>query len=105
MADYVAELDLDAVEEVHLAGGDDEEGFYMDSHSTPTPEVVWAFAFEVLPRCRHLRAITFEYQESYFEDIGLAALTRELERMHVLAEACARDDVREAAPAEAADAR
>ena len=105
MADYVAELDLDAVEEVHLAGGDDEEGFYMDSHSTPTPEVVWALAFDVLPRCRHLRAITFEYQESYFEDIGLAALTRELERMHVLAEACARDDVPEAAQAEAADAR
>src|SRR6185312_11788750 len=93
MADYVAALDLDAVEEVHLAGGDDEEGFYMDSHSTPTPEAVWELAFDVLPRCRRLRAITFEYQESYFDDIGVAALTRELERMHVLADACARADV------------
>lgn len=90
MRDYLSALDLDAVVEVHLAGGDDEQGFYMDSHSTPTPEVVWQAAFDALPRCRHLRAITFEYQESYFEDIGLPALTRELERMHELADACAR---------------
>jgi hypothetical protein len=85
---YVASLDLDAVEEVHLAGGDDQEGFYMDSHSTLTPEFVWELAYEFLPRCRNLRAITFEYQESYSEDLGLRPLGEELERMHELAEAC-----------------
>ena len=87
---YLESLDLDAVEEVHLAGGDDQEGFYMDSHSTLTPEVVWELAHAYLPRCQNLRAITFEYQESYFEDLGLPALAGELERMHTLAEACAR---------------
>lgn len=85
---YLAELDPASVEEVHLAGGDVLHGFYMDSHATLTPEVVWELAFDWLPRCRNLRAITFEYQESYFEDIGLQGLARELERMHVLAEAC-----------------
>jgi uncharacterized protein (UPF0276 family) len=94
---YLESLDLDAVEEVHLAGGDDQEGFYMDSHSTLTPEVVWELAHAYLPRCQNLRAITFEYQESYFEDLGLPALAGELERMHALAEACA-------GVAEAADA-
>lgn len=88
-ATYLDTLDLDAVEEVHLAGGDDHEGFYMDSHSTLTPEVVWELAHAYLPRCRNLRAITFEYQESYFEDIGLPGLSAELERMHALADACA----------------
>jgi uncharacterized protein len=85
---YLDALDLDAVEEVHLAGGDDHEGFYMDSHSTVTPEAVWELAHAYLPRCPRLRAITFEYQESYFEDIGLAAITTELERMHRLADRC-----------------
>lgn len=85
---YLAELDPASVEEVHLAGGDELHGFYMDSHATLTPEVVWELAFDWLPRCPNLRAITFEYQESYFEDIGLQGLARELERMHVLAEAC-----------------
>lgn len=85
---YIAELNLAAVEEVHLAGGDNAAGFYMDSHSTLTPEVVWDMAYATLPRCPNLRAITFEYQESYFEDLGLPALAAELERMHRLADAC-----------------
>jgi uncharacterized protein len=86
--EYLTELDLAAVEEVHLAGGDEAGGFYMDSHSTLTPEVVWEMAYATLPRCPNLRAITFEYQESSFEDLGLPALAAELERMHLLADAC-----------------
>jgi uncharacterized protein len=85
---YLDALDLDAVEEVHLAGGDDAEGFYMDSHSTLTPDYVWELAYAYLPRCANLRAITFEYQESYFDELGLPALAAELERMHALADAC-----------------
>lgn len=85
---YLDALDLSAVEEVHLAGGDDDGGFYMDSHSTLTPEEVWEWAHVYLPRCPNLRVITFEYQESYFEDLGLAGITKELERMHELADAC-----------------
>lgn len=88
-ARYLDLLDLNAVEEVHLAGGDDSLGFYADSHSTLTPGVVWDWAYTVLPHCRRLRAITFEYQESYFDRIGVRALATELERMHALAEACA----------------
>ena len=87
-AAYLDALDLDGVEEVHLAGGDDHEGFYMDSHSTVTPGVVWELAYEYLPRCRNLKAITFEYQESYFDDLGLPTLAAELERIGALAEAC-----------------
>ena len=86
--EYLTGLDLSAVEEVHLAGGDEADGFYMDSHSTLTPEMVWEMAYATLPHCPNLRSITFEYQESYFEDLGLPALAAELERMHLLADAC-----------------
>jgi uncharacterized protein (UPF0276 family) len=89
---YLERLDPDSVGEVHLAGGDYLDGFYMDSHSTVTPYEVWELAYDYLPRCRNLRAITFEYQESYFEDIGLAGIARELERIHDLAGACAGRD-------------
>jgi uncharacterized protein len=58
-----------------------------------TPDVVWELAYEYLPRCRNLKAITFEYQESYFEDLGLPTLAAELERIHVLAEACGQKEV------------
>jgi uncharacterized protein (UPF0276 family) len=85
---YLDTLDLDSVEEVHLAGGDEFNGFYMDSHATVTPPPVWELARAYLPRCRRLRAITFEYQESYFEVLGLAALSRELELIHELVDTC-----------------
>jgi uncharacterized protein len=85
---YLARLDPTAVEEVHLAGGEDLNGFYTDSHSHLTPEEVWEQAYEYLPRCPNLRAITFEYQESYYENIGLDGVIAELERMHHLAECC-----------------
>ncbi len=87
-AAYLDALDLDSVEEVHLAGGDEFGGFYMDSHATLTPPPVWELARAYLPRCRRLRAVTFEYQESYFEVLGLPALCRELELMHELVETC-----------------
>jgi len=86
---YLDELDPDAVLEIHLGGGDDFAGFYMDSHSSLTPAEVWDHAFAYAPRFRRLRAITFEFQETYYEDLGDAGLIGELERMHELAAACA----------------
>jgi uncharacterized protein (UPF0276 family) len=86
--EYLAALDPDAVEEIHLAGGDDFAGFYMDSHSSRTPPDVWRLAFDHAARFPKLRAITFEFQETYFDSIGLEGLVEELERMHELARSC-----------------
>jgi len=89
--DYLEELDPDAVEEIHLAGGDEFAGFYMDSHSGATPPEVWHYAFDNVPRFRRLRAITFEFQETYYERLGPGPLVAELTRMHELAACCHRE--------------
>jgi uncharacterized protein (UPF0276 family) len=89
MEHYLARLNPEAVEEVHLAGGEELFGTYTDSHSRLTPEAVWAMARSFLPCCPNLRAITFEYNETYFEFIGSQGVRAELERMHRLAETCA----------------
>ena len=81
---YIDALDPDAVMEIHLGGGDDFAGFYMDSHSGLTPLDVWRYAYDNIARFRNLRAVTFEFQETYFDDIGADALIEELERMHDL---------------------
>jgi hypothetical protein len=62
----------------------------MDSHSGFTPPEVWQVAFEHVPRFKRLRAITFEFQETYYERMGAKAVVRELERMHELAASCVR---------------
>jgi uncharacterized protein (UPF0276 family) len=85
---YLAGLDPLAVEEVHLAGGELLNGFYVDSHSRLTPEEVWRVAADYLPACTNLKAITFEYNDSNYDEIGLSGICGELERMHALADAC-----------------
>jgi len=103
-SDYMDELDSDAVVEIHLAGGDDFAGFYMDSHSGLTPPEVWRWAFDYAPRFKRLRAITFEFQETYYERIGPEALVDELKRMHELAASCTvRQDSGPESPLEAAE--
>ena len=84
--DYLEQINPDAVVEIHMAGGDELAGFYTDSHSRVTPPEVWEYVNEFVPRFRHLRGITFEFQESYFPVLGLAGIIGELERLHELAE-------------------
>jgi len=88
--EYIAMLNPDAVGEIHLGGGDEFAGFYMDSHSSLTPDEVWRIAFEHAPHFPNLRAITYEFQETYYNQIGADALVEELGRMHELAAACAK---------------
>jgi uncharacterized protein len=87
--DYLEQLDPACVEEIHIAGGDELAGFYTDSHSGLTPAEVWEWAYEFGPRFGNLRAIVFEFHESYFPKLGLQGIAGELERMHELAAALA----------------
>jgi uncharacterized protein (UPF0276 family) len=83
--EYIEALNPDCVKELHLAGGDELAGFYTDSHSQPSPEEVWELAALCARRFRNVRALVFEFHESYFERIGVSRLLRELERLHALA--------------------
>ena len=89
MERYLERLNPEAVVEVHLAGGEELFGVYSDSHSRLTPEAVWSMAHSFLPSCPNLRAISFEYNDSYFDLIGCGGVRDELVRMHQLADSCA----------------
>jgi uncharacterized protein (UPF0276 family) len=82
---YLDQLAPDVVKEIHLAGGDIIAGFYTDSHSNITPRDVWSYAYSMAPKLRQLRAITFEFHESYFAKIRVEGVVAELERLHELA--------------------
>ncbi len=70
----LAQLPLDRVWEVHLAGGDEQAGVWLDSHSGPMPPDLRARAREVLGSLPNLGALTFEVYESYVEEAGDATL-------------------------------
>tara|TARA_B110001454_G_scaffold219195_1_gene251365 strand:- start:7762 stop:8601 length:840 start_codon:yes stop_codon:yes gene_type:complete len=39
--EFINELDLNHVKQIHLAGPSQEDGFVFDTHSTPVPDSVW----------------------------------------------------------------
>jgi len=60
---FVRTIPLDRVIEIHIAGGQDSEGWYHDFHSNAVPEQVWEMLGYVIPRARNLKAIVLEVQE------------------------------------------
>jgi uncharacterized protein len=79
-ASFVAELDLAHVVEVHLAGGNELDGTYLDSHSGRCPEPVWELLAQVAAGAPNLRAVTFELHASYYSQLGPAGILAELDR-------------------------
>jgi len=67
-----------AVEEAHVAGGNWIDGTYFDSHSGRSPARVHELLRHALKRFSGLRAVTFEFHESYFGELGLAGVEAEM---------------------------
>jgi uncharacterized protein len=76
--EYIRELDMSKVVEMHIAGGNDMNGFYMDSHAGPCPDEVWELLDFAVERAPNLRGITFEFHESYFPLLQFEGLNRQL---------------------------
>jgi uncharacterized protein (UPF0276 family) len=76
---FLDELDLGTVVETHIAGGTEYAGMYTDSHSGPCPPPVWDLLAHVVPRAPSLRAVTFEFHDSYYGRLGPAGVRSELE--------------------------
>ncbi len=79
-ASFVDRLDLSAVVEVHIAGGNELAGMYTDSHAGHCPEPVWELLGQVAARAPHLQAITFEFHDSYFPLLGNRGVREHLRR-------------------------
>jgi len=84
LEDYLAQLPLDRVWEVHLAGGFELDGYWLDAHSGAIPDVLFQIARDVVPALPNLKAIIFEIFPSFVPVFGLDAIPREIERLHEL---------------------
>jgi uncharacterized protein (UPF0276 family) len=63
--DLIDELPLDRVVEVHLAGGQDYDGYWVDAHSDLIPTEVLDLARTVVARLPNLKAIIYEVMPEY----------------------------------------
>jgi len=84
VAAFCGSLPLDRVWELHLAGGMNLNGFRLDAHSGLVEPELMEMATDLVPNLPNLRAIIFEIMPDFVPIIGLAAIARQLERLHDL---------------------
>ncbi len=77
-------LDLSNVLEMHVAGGMEHEGFYLDAHSGVSPHEVWELLDWALPRCPNVGGVVFELMDSWYAVVGEERLAAQLARMKEL---------------------
>lgn len=84
--DVVDQLPLDRVVEMHLAGGDEYDGYWVDAHSTLVPAPVLELASAIIPRLPRLRAIIYEVMPEYVAANGIrhADVLGQLEEIRTL---------------------
>ena len=84
VAEALDRIPLDRVWEIHLAGGMEMSGFWLDAHSGAVPAEVMDIAAGVIPRLSNLGALIFELLPEHLAQIGLDGVQRQLERLQQL---------------------
>jgi uncharacterized protein len=83
-ADYLDNLDLANVTEIHVAGGVPMMGFHTDSHTGPVPEAVWALLERTVPAAKNLRGVTFEFHESSHALLQQRGILEQIDRARAI---------------------
>jgi len=90
--EFLNQLPLERVWEVHVAGGFDMEGFYLDAHSGAIPPPLHSIIEEVVPRLPNLKAIVFEIFPSFIPVVGLDVVREQLEWLRAVWKRCANNE-------------
>jgi uncharacterized protein (UPF0276 family) len=70
--EFIAQLPLERVWEIHLAGGEERHGYWLDGHCDGVPEPVLELLREVVPRLPKLGALVFELFPTHLQRLGPA---------------------------------
>lgn len=82
MEAFLAEIPLERVVELHVAGGKMRGDYYIDSHSGKIPEHLLDRAQKLIPDLTNLGAIIFEIFPDYLADIGSGFVQKDLEELN-----------------------
>ena len=74
--DFLKQIPLDRVWEMHVAGGFELDGYWLDAHSGTMPDAMVELARDIIPQLPNLKAIVFEMFTSFLPRFGLGCDTR-----------------------------
>jgi uncharacterized protein (UPF0276 family) len=86
---FLAELDLNAVREIHVACGTEDRGVQVDVHSRVTKDETLDLLRRVLPRTPNVAAVIFEILGPMVPFVGHEAIANELQRVRAAVRAAA----------------
>jgi uncharacterized protein (UPF0276 family) len=78
------EIPCERVWELHLAGGMQYRGYWLDSHSSHIEDELFEAARAIVDKCPNLRAIIFEIMEQHVNEHSREALRDDVQRLHSL---------------------
>jgi uncharacterized protein len=81
---FLGEIPLERVWEVHLAGGLELDGYWLDAHSGAIPAALVDACRAIFPRLPNLKAVIFEIFPSFVEEVGLDTVARQIEVLREL---------------------
>jgi uncharacterized protein (UPF0276 family) len=82
--DVFDEIPRERVWEIHLAGGMQYRGYWLDSHSGHMDEELFAVARAIVGECPNLQAIIFEIMEQHVNEHSGDALRDDVRRLRTL---------------------
>ncbi len=82
--DVIAALPLERVCELHLAGGMERDGYWLDAHSGAVPPALLDLAADVVAELPALGAILFEISPEFLPVLGETGVLRQVEALHPL---------------------
>jgi uncharacterized protein (UPF0276 family) len=84
--EVLASIPLERVCEIHLAGGDNYQGYWLDAHSGIIPEELMEICFEWIPQLPNLKAIIFEIIPDYVaaKAISIDSLLGQFQQLQAL---------------------
>ncbi len=88
LGQFLDELDLARVRELHLAGGFNCEGFQLDIHSQPTANSTLALGLEIIERCANVEVVTYELLKEAIPSLGTEGICAELARLRCAVTPC-----------------
>jgi uncharacterized protein (UPF0276 family) len=81
MGAFLDSLPLERIWELHLAGGESEGAFHLDSHSGLVEPELMELAADLIPRLPNLRSMNLEIMPERVAEAGLDAVSKQLASM------------------------
>jgi uncharacterized protein len=81
LEEFLDELNPGPIRELHLAGGVEENGVYLDIHSGSVKDSTLKLGLKIIQRAPNLAIVTYEFLKEAVPLIGHDAICAELERL------------------------